>query len=109
MWYKFVEFLASPAMGAISFLFLLFQWYSQYAKEQSIKNSLFAVRRKLERVSFDKKVMSASKAEDLIDDVDAILATIGARPPFVDRVKETIKSVIIRNTKQQDRVLTFVR
>lgn len=75
-------------------LLLLFQWYSQHAKEQSIKNYLFSIKRMVARIEGLNSVeVMKEKARDLIDTIDATLATVGARHPFLIKVEEVLKKI----------------
>lgn len=74
----FVEFISRNAttLNIILGLFIMFQWFRQYSKEQSIKNTLFAMRRILN---------SVPESTAAVETLDAALATLGARNPFVKR------------------------
>lgn len=71
----------SPTFGTILSLLLLFQWYKQHSKEQAVKNTLFAMRRKVERWRVEKDI-EPGRAADIMEDLDSVLATLGARGPF---------------------------
>ncbi len=64
-------------------LLLIFQWYKGYAKEQAIKNALFAAHRIIERIQDPNK-------NSALDALDATLATLGARGPFRDGMKKCV-------------------
>ena len=92
-----INILGSPTFGVVLSLLLLFQWYKQHAKEQAIKNALFAIRRKVYRgqssgVSFSQN----DRYLDLADDIDSILATLGARKPFRDAFERLSVGLCIR-------------
>lgn len=71
---------APSTFNIILTLLIIFQWYKQHAKEQSIKNNLFAIRRTLEPVL---------NPEATIEFIDATLASLGSRRPFIEKLKET--------------------
>lgn len=91
----------SPTTNVVLTLLLFFQWYRQYAKEQSIKNNLFSIRRMLGRTleTTDAQTLT-QKAHDLIDALDATLATLDARTPFVKRIQETLNAIQVRFQKE---------
>ena len=75
-------------------LLLIFQWYKQYAKEQSVKNNLIAVKGAIERIqNLANTELATYKSKDLVDILDATLATLGARHPF-DEKREMVLNVI---------------
>ncbi len=83
-----IQIISSPITNVVLTLLIVFQWFWQRAKEQSIKNSIFSVRRILSRMMDPDNGTSSQKAHDLIDNLDAILATLNARPPFTERINE---------------------
>jgi hypothetical protein len=60
----------------------------QYAKEQSIKNNLFSIRKVVNRIH-------DIRSKDVVDHIDAVLASLGARGPFSDMVSQKIDSIIL--------------
>lgn len=78
----------SGTINIVLTLLLLFQWHKMHAKEQSIKFSLFAIRRILGRRN--------PTAEDIIEQLDAVLATLDARRPFVQRTNEVFNTIRTR-------------
>ena len=88
----FISQVLNPStINIILSLLLLFQWYNNHAKEQSVKNNLLGIRRVLDS---DKK---NSKNTTLKEFLDATLATIGARPPFIEDGKKMLDSVLKKN------------
>lgn len=83
----------SSVANVVLTLLLLFQWLKQYAKEQSVKNGLLAVRRIIGRITQSQKSAVASKAEDAVDSLDGVLATLDARHPFAKRLEGVLDSV----------------
>jgi len=82
-------------------LLFIFQWYKQQAKEQSIKNNLFSIRRMVDRASrVDSSLAIAQKSADLIDVIDSTLATLDARNPFKERLLEVLHMIQIRFRKE---------
>ena len=77
----------SEVFNIIFSLLLVFQWYKGYAKEQSVKNNLLGIKVVLDS---DKK---NNKYKALREFLDATLATIGARPPFVEKGKKMIQAI----------------
>ncbi len=80
--------LTSSTANIILTLLIIFQWVKQHAKEQSIKNNLFAIRRVVSRIS-------DIRSSDVVDHLDAVLASLGAREPFSYAVKDKIKSILL--------------
>lgn len=78
--------LTSQTFNIILTLLLVFQWLRSYAKEQSIINNVIAMRRIIER----GKGGGASNKKDVIEILDATLATLGARSPFVKKMKQAV-------------------
>lgn len=59
-----------------------------------MKNNLFSVRRMVIRIEAISDIsVLKEKAADLIDAIDATLATLEARLPFVERVREVVSSI----------------
>jgi hypothetical protein len=81
----------SSVFNIILSLLLLFQWYFGHAKEQSIKNNLLGIKRILDS---DKKNFENTSMKEFLD---ATLATIGARPPFIEDGKKILDSILRRN------------
>ncbi|MCX6731715.1 MAG: hypothetical protein NTX55_01880 [Candidatus Parcubacteria bacterium] len=88
-----IEIATSPVMTLVVTLLFFFQWYKQHAREQSIKYSLFSIRRILSRVLKLGTGLQNTNAQDLIDYLDAILATLGARPSFIEKLREVVKNI----------------
>jgi len=82
----------ATTLNIILGLFIAFQWLQQHAKEQSVKNNLFAVRRILD---------SVPGSEAAVATLDAALATLGARNPFIKKFCE-VRDMIIRQFKEQE-------
>lgn len=74
-------------------LLLIFQWYRQHSKEQSVKNSLYSLRRIISRSKSSDSSIISQKADDLVDIIDAVLASVDGKPFFIMRVQEVINSV----------------
>ncbi|HVU80167.1 MAG TPA: hypothetical protein VHD37_02265 [Candidatus Paceibacterota bacterium] len=91
--------LGSATFGIILSLLLLFQWHRQYAKEQAVKNTLFAMRRKIDRWKMDKDI-DPGRAADVMEDLDSVLATLGARGPFKKAMDLVIQKVVGSNEVQ---------
>lgn len=99
-----VQFLGSSTFGVILSLLIIFQWYKQHAKEQAVKNSLFAIRRKTERRINDQN-FTPETAYDMVDDIDAILATLGARKPFQETLGKVLGLIGCRNNTEESNAL----
>lgn len=98
------EVLASPTTNVVLSLLILFQWWKQYAKEQSVKNNLSALRRII--ISTAKaKNESLSDPALLIEIVDATLATLGSRRPFSVWTERVISFIHKRNERDADEEL----
>lgn len=87
-----VQVISNPTTGVVLSLLLIFQWYNQYAKEQSVKNNLLAMKRIIGFTTKEDTTISENTALEEI--LDATLATIGARPPFRDEGKKVLTSVV---------------
>lgn len=102
-----VSFIGSATFGVILTILILVQWDRQHAKEQTVKNNLFAMRRKVERWKADKDI-EPGRAADVVEDIDAILATLGARGPFKKAMDFVIRRVIASNETQASKPLQQV-
>ncbi len=84
------QIITSPIISVILTLLIVFQWYKQRAKEQSVKNNLLAIRRILSNSGTSGQTDLMQKTEDIINVLDATLATLGSRSPFVRRLNEVV-------------------
>ena len=101
-----VQFLGSPTFGVVLTLLLIFQWYRQHAKEQAVKNILFAMRRKVLRsINKNSSTIETEKAYDMVDDIDAILATLDSRKPFSKNLNQVIDMITERNNLDKQKEL----
>ena len=83
----FISKIASnPAVSLILSLLLFFQWDRQYAKEQSVKNNLLAMKRIID-------AQNTPESKVLGEMLDATLATIGARSPFQKEGKRVLSFI----------------
>ncbi len=100
----------SEVFNIILSLLIVFQWFSQYAKEQSIKNSIFALRRMISRIKDmpDNQVIKQQKANDLVDFLDSLLATIGFRHPFKKRLEINLNAIKDRMNEESDQELEVI-
>ncbi len=99
----FTEIITSPIISTILTLLIIFQWFRQQAKEQSVKHNLFAMRRTLIRFQeVSDSVVVSQKATDLSDWLDATLATLGARFPFVRRLDEVMDMIKSRFSSESE-------
>lgn len=83
----FSKLLDPSTINIVLSLLLAFQWYKGHAKEQSVKNNLLGIKIVLD----SEKKNNRNKA--LREFLDATLATIGARPPFVEKGKKTLQTI----------------
>jgi len=98
----FIEgIVSSPITNVILTLLLLFQWYRADAKEQSVKNNLLGIRRMLSR-------LPKWKAYHLTDALDATLATLDTRLPFVVRLHEVLDGIKKRFRSESEKVIELV-
>ena len=103
---KLIEAVGSPTFGIVLTLLLIFQWYKQHAKDQAVKNSLFSMRRKVCRKVSEKSFRSEQDtAYDMVDDIDAILATLGSRKPFEKGLNKVINLIFRRNVTEDNDAL----
>ena len=101
-----VRFLGSPTFGVVLTLLLIFQWYRQHAKEQAVKNILFAMRRKVIRsINKNSSTVETEKAHDMVDDIDAILATLDSRKPFSKNLDQVVDMITKRNNLEKQKEL----
>ncbi|MFA4880834.1 MAG: hypothetical protein WC650_04410 [Candidatus Doudnabacteria bacterium] len=100
------QIINSPVLNVVLTLLIFFQWYKQRAKEQSIKNNLFSIRRMIDRTSGVNSLQAiAQKSADLIDTIDSTLATLGARTPFKKRLLEMLDIIEMRFRKESSKDL----
>lgn len=103
---QITNFISSPIISVVLSLLIVFQWYKQHTKEQSIKNSLFSIRRMIDRTLGVNSLQAiAQKSTDLIDAIDSILATLGVRTPFRKRLLETLDMIAMRFRKESSKDL----
>lgn len=102
---KLIQVLGSPTFGVVLSLLLIFQWHKQHAKDQAVKNSLFAMRRKVCRNINDSN-FSQQKSYDLIDDIDSVLATLGYRKPFQKQLNGILCLIGLRHDVEDNDSLT---
>ena len=88
-------------------LLILFQWYANRAKEDTIKNNLFAMRRMIDRMKGTVPILT-NKADDLIDYLDGTLATLGVSNYFVARIEMIIKKIKMRNIEEARKELDIL-
>lgn len=97
-----IDLLGSPTFGVVLSLLLIFQWYKQHAKEQAVKNALFAMRRKVARRGNDQSfVYEPNRANDLVDDIDSVLQTLGSREPFGSALRDCYAAIFQRHDKEE--------
>ncbi|MEK7208069.1 MAG: hypothetical protein AAB699_00795 [Patescibacteria group bacterium] len=94
---KFLSVLSSPIFVTVLTLLNFFQWYGSHAKEQTIKHNLFAMRRVL--VGINQKGASPGEIASVIEMVDATLATLGTRRPYISAVQKLIIQVHEQNLR----------
>lgn len=100
------QIINSPIINVVLTLLIVFQWYKQHAKEQSIKNNLFSIRRMIDRtLKADSLQTITQKSADLIDIIDSTLATLDARTPFKKRLLEVLHIIAMRFRKESLRDL----
>lgn len=95
----------SPITNVVLFLLLFFQWDRQHAKEQSIKNDLFAMRRMLDHIYFSKESSGQFSKEMIIEQLDGTLATLDARSPFIERWNEVVSMIKKRFRQESEKDL----
>ena len=88
----------SSVINIVLSVLLIVQWYKQQAREESVKNHLFSLRRILER--------QTASSSDFMDVVDGILATLGARVPFNAKLNSIITTVKNRFSKDAGKELS---
>ena len=86
------EISVSSVANVVLTILLFFQWWQQHAKEQSVKNGLFSVRRITGRIASSQEG-AVNKAEDALDALDGVLATLDVRNPFSQRLDKVLDSV----------------
>ena len=93
----------SFVVNVVLTLFLVFQWWKNHSKEQSVKYGLFAVRSIVGRISGTKLNEVSQRAEDAVDALDGVLATLDARPPFSRKSRQTMSDVHEKFNKQKEK------
>ena len=94
--------LVSAIFNIVLTLLIVFQWFWDRARERAVKNALLAIKRIVLR-------LPREKASDLLDVIDATLATIGARKPFSAWGTRTIEALHSRFSKDEGQTLTHTR
>lgn len=103
---KLIQVLGSPTFGVVLSLLLIFQWHKQHAKDQAVKNNLFAMRRKVLRsINKASSTVETEKAYDMVDDIDAILATLDSRKPFSKNLDQVVDMITKRNNLEKQKEL----
>ena len=80
---------ANVILGLLTF----FQWYRYRAREEATRELVLASRR---------IVMRNSEPKDAVDVLDATLATLGARNPFVEWGDRVLKFLRARSEKEKN-------
>ena len=89
----------SEVANIILSLLLMFQWYRDRARESAVKNGLFAVREMVTRTN-------TPSSQDILDALDANLATLGARQPYIERCRATMESILKKFQSTDDAPLS---
>ena len=89
-------------------LLLIFQWDRSHAKEQSVKNNVFATRRMVAGLLGHNDEVVAQKAKDITENIDATLATVDARSPFTERLKHVLSMVRRKNDADAEKEISIV-
>ncbi len=92
----------SAFFNIILSLLLFIQWLWNRAKEQSVKNNIFASRRMISMLNEHADGVVVEKAKDMTENIDATLATLGNRSPFKKRLRH-ITDFIYRRNKEEER------
>ncbi len=88
-------------------MLLVFQWDRSHAKEQSVKNNIFAMRRMMAGLFGHNDGVVAQKAKDITENVDATLATLDARSPFIKRLKHVLSLVHRKNDADAEKEISI--
>ena len=85
----------SEVANIVLSLLLIFQWYRDRAREGSIKNGLFAVRKMVSRIE-------NPTSQNALDALDASLATLGARRPYTERCRTMLAAILDKFRRLED-------
>ena len=91
-----IDILTSPVFNVVLTLLIIFQWLYQRAKEQAIKNNLFALRNIITKKRFHR--ISSNEIDSLVEQIEAVLATLEARKPYKIAMKRLIEKIHERNS-----------
>jgi len=83
-------------------LLLFFQWSRNYSREQAVKNHILATHRMIGRIKDDN-------SENIIDSIDATLASLDARSPFLEWSKEKLKEIHLKLKKEEEKPIDETR
>lgn len=81
----------SLVANVILTLLLFFQWDRKHAKEQATKNNVLATRMMVAR-------LGDTSANNILSNIDATLASLDARSPFIEQSK-----IVLEDIKQRFR------
>lgn len=90
----------SEVANIILGLFTFFQWFRYRAREEATRELVLASRR---------IVMRNNEPEDAVDVLDATLATLGARGPFVEWGDRVLKFLRVRSEGEKNSELSPIK
>lgn len=99
----------SAVFNIILSLLLFIQWLWNRAKEQSVKNNIFASRRMISMLTEHTDGVVAEKAKDMTENIDATLATLGVRSSFKERLKSICSLVLRRNWQERQKEIVLAK
>ena len=75
-------------------LLLFFQWDRKHTKEQATKNNILATRMMVSRIK-------DASADNILSSIDATLASLDARSPFVEQSKAVLDDIKQRFQREE--------
>lgn len=83
-------------------LILFFQLSRNYSREQAVKNHILATHRMIARIKDDN-------AENIIDSIDATLASINRRSPFLDWGEAKLKEIHLKLKQEEKKPVNDIK
>ncbi|OGI95582.1 hypothetical protein A2917_03455 [Candidatus Nomurabacteria bacterium RIFCSPLOWO2_01_FULL_42_17] len=90
-----INFGFSEVINIILTLILSFQWFQDRARENAVKNGLFAIREMVERTN-------VQSSPDILVALDSNLATLGVRRPYVERCKKLLSTIHLKLARSKN-------
>jgi hypothetical protein len=91
----------SEVFNIILSLIFLFQWWRNQSREEAVKYHLLAVREMVKRTE-------SQSSPDIMGSLDATLATLGTRRPYVERCRRILLSIGVKFHRSENAPLLEV-